>query len=80
MLCFLVLVLEELHTVQCPHSEEEHSVATICGFGEEFNDMRVKTCGRGRSELAPTLFIFFLASKAKNLEIFVILLLAAWLQ
>ena len=67
-------------SIQCPHSEEEHSVATICGFEEEFNDMRVKTCGRGRSELAPALFNFFLASKDKNFEFFVTLLLAAWLQ
>ena len=30
--------------VQCPQSEEEHSVATICGFGDESHDLRVKTC------------------------------------
>ena len=30
--------------VQCPHSEEEHFIATICGFVEEYHDLRVKTC------------------------------------
>ena len=30
-------------TVQCPHSEEEHSVAMICGFRDELHDLRVKT-------------------------------------
>ena len=29
--------------VQCPHSEEEDSVATICGFGDDFHDLRVQT-------------------------------------
>ena len=31
-------------SVQCPQSEEEYSVATICGFGDESHDLRVKTC------------------------------------
>ena len=30
--------------LQCPQSEEEYSVATICGFGDESHDLRVKTC------------------------------------
>ena len=30
--------------VQYPHSEEEHFVATICGFVDEYHDLRVKTC------------------------------------
>ena len=29
--------------IQCPHSEEEDSVATICGFGDNFRDLRVQT-------------------------------------
>ena len=29
--------------LQCPHSEEEDSVATICGFGDKFHDLRVQT-------------------------------------
>ena len=29
--------------VQCPHSKEEDSVATICGFGDKFYDLRVQT-------------------------------------
>ena len=37
-------IAQASYLLQCPHSEEEHSVATICGFEEEFNDMRVKTC------------------------------------
>ena len=32
------------YMVQCPQSEEEHSVATFCGFGDESHDLRVKTC------------------------------------
>ena len=27
--------------LQCPHSEEEDSVVTICGFDDAFHDLRV---------------------------------------
>ena len=33
-------VLNNLEGVQCPHSEEEYSVATICGFEDEFQNLK----------------------------------------
>ena len=30
-----------LYVVQCPHSKEEDSVATICGFEDEFQYLKV---------------------------------------
>ena len=35
--------LPNLLFLQCPHSEEEDSVPTIYGFGDEFHDLRVQT-------------------------------------
>ena len=39
-----VIFTIEYNIIQCPQSEEEYSVATICGFGDESHDLRVKTC------------------------------------
>ena len=33
----------EAKLIQCPQSKEEDSVATICGFGDKFHDLRVQT-------------------------------------
>ena len=35
------LELKKSSLVQCPHSEEEDSVATICGFEDKFQDLKV---------------------------------------
>ena len=42
--------------IQCPHSEEEDSVAKSCGFGDEFHELKVSTHKSRGSVLVPRLF------------------------
>ena len=39
-----VILNSAKNNIQCPQSEEGHSVATFFGFGDESHDLRVKIC------------------------------------